>query len=104
MKFVSQPLYGGAIATNIPAGLLDASTIRQIPDTQEVFLNPSTNDTDLSQLSKDDTIIIELLEKIDKGDKESILEHLSELGNLNSVGENEWQLVKYEKVELSNFK
>ncbi|BGP22991.1 ran-binding protein Mog1p [Rhodotorula toruloides] len=50
-------LYGGAITTHVPPTFIDASDLRQVPDTQEVFLAP---DSDLS-------LITEILELV-KGD------------------------------------
>mmetsp|Transcript_65380 Transcript_65380/g.116335 ORF Transcript_65380/g.116335 Transcript_65380/m.116335 type:complete len:190 (-) Transcript_65380:1069-1638(-) len=46
-----RPFYGGAITGAIPPGYIDASDIRQVPDNQEVFIDPQT----------DACIIIELL-------------------------------------------
>ncbi|KAF2278513.1 Mog1p/PsbP-like protein [Westerdykella ornata] len=37
--FKSTPLYGGAIAVDLPSHFGDASTIRQVPDHQEVFVD-----------------------------------------------------------------
>ncbi|CED85598.1 RAN guanine nucleotide release factor [Phaffia rhodozyma] len=51
----SYPLFGGALSIDLPAGLLDASDIRQVPDTQEVFL---AHDSELSY-------IIEILEAVE---------------------------------------
>ncbi|GAA5931682.1 Ran GTPase-binding protein MOG1 [Sporobolomyces koalae] len=50
----ARPLYGGAIACTLPSRFLDASDLRQVPDTQEVFLAP---DSDLS-------LIVEVLELV----------------------------------------
>ncbi|KAF2666731.1 Mog1p/PsbP-like protein [Microthyrium microscopicum] len=50
----THPLFGGAITTSLPTGYLDASTMRDIPDTQEVFLDPNSNTN----------IIISLLERV----------------------------------------
>ncbi|CAE6414849.1 unnamed protein product [Rhizoctonia solani] len=47
-------LFGGAITVRLPAGLTDASDLRQVPDTQEVFLAP---DSEVS-------IIFEILERV----------------------------------------
>ncbi|XP_053121699.1 ran guanine nucleotide release factor [Hemicordylus capensis] len=46
------PLFGGAFSALLPPGSLDVSELRQVPDNQEVFVHPST----------DQSIIIELLE------------------------------------------
>jgi hypothetical protein len=45
-------LFGGAIEVILPKSILIASTVRQIPDNQEVFLSTTS----------DDLIIIELLQ------------------------------------------
>ncbi|GAA6026798.1 hypothetical protein JCM8097_005870 [Rhodosporidiobolus ruineniae] len=56
-------LFGGAIQSTVPAAFLDASDLRQVPDTQEVFLSP---DSDLS-------LIVEVLELVkDEGSGESL--------------------------------
>ncbi|CAE6408126.1 Ran guanine nucleotide release factor OS=Bos taurus GN=RANGRF PE=2 SV=1 [Rhizoctonia solani AG-1 IB] len=47
-------LFGGAITVQLPAGLTDACDIRQVPDTQEVFLG---TDSDVS-------IVFEILERV----------------------------------------
>lgn len=47
-----RPLFGGAITTSIPSTFIDASTLREIPDNQEVFVDTDT----------DQSIIIELLQ------------------------------------------
>ncbi|KAL7977695.1 hypothetical protein Chor_009644 [Crotalus horridus] len=45
-------LFGGAFSARLPPGGLDISEMRQVPDNQEVFVHPST----------DQSIIVELLE------------------------------------------
>ncbi|PYI30221.1 Mog1p/PsbP-like protein [Aspergillus indologenus CBS 114.80] len=40
--YTPQPLYGGAIQGIIPEGWIDASTLREIPDHQELYLSPTT--------------------------------------------------------------
>lgn len=92
VEFERKELYGGAIVTKVPVGLIDASDLRQIPDTQEVFLNPSENTTDYTQLNKDDSIIVDLMERIDGDDTEAIREHFSEISALNDTS-NSWKLV-----------
>ncbi|KAL4993392.1 hypothetical protein BDV10DRAFT_199666 [Aspergillus recurvatus] len=41
-NFTPQDLYGGAVKAMIPERWLDASSLRQIPDHQELFLSPTT--------------------------------------------------------------
>ncbi|GAA5937764.1 hypothetical protein JCM1841_004779 [Sporobolomyces salmonicolor] len=45
----ARPLFGGAISCSLPANFVDASDLRQVPDTQEVFLAP---DSDLSLIAE----------------------------------------------------
>ncbi len=97
IEFERKELYGGAIVTKVPVGLIDASDLRQIPDTQEVFLNPSENTTDYTQLNKDDSIIVDLMERIDGDDTEAIREHFSEISALNDTS-NSWKLVSIDDV------
>ncbi|GAA5829607.1 hypothetical protein JCM11251_000219 [Rhodosporidiobolus azoricus] len=73
-------LYGGAIASSLPTAFLDASDLRQVPDTQEVFLSP---DSDLS-------LIVEVLELVkDDGAADSLEAaarfHFSSLAHDNSA-------------------
>lgn len=71
----TQDLYGGAMSTIIPSYFVDASTFRQVPDTQEVFV--STKDIN-------DSIIIDLLESVPEKDLSDILEaHMEEITRLN---------------------
>ncbi|KAF3519533.1 hypothetical protein DY000_02063464 [Brassica cretica] len=54
-----RPLFGGAISSAFPQRFQDASNIRQVPDHQEVFVDPS----------RDESLIFELLDfKADVGD------------------------------------
>lgn len=51
-EVVARPLFGGAMFMAIPARFTDISQVRQVPDNQEVFADPST----------DQSFIIEILE------------------------------------------
>ncbi|KAG7830909.1 hypothetical protein KL920_001500 [Ogataea angusta] len=81
MDFETKQLYGGAITTQIPAGLVDASTLRQIPDTQEVFV--AGPDTKL--VGPEDAIIFDLLEPVDVADNAAAEYHFQELAKLNGA-------------------
>lgn len=94
-----QSLWGGAITTEIPEGLLDASDFRQVPDTQEVFVpGAEADDTSLTGVRVNDSIIFDLMERIDQEDSEAIKEHLAEISNLN--GTKDWEL--FEITKCSN--
>ncbi|KAJ5086863.1 hypothetical protein NUU61_008170 [Penicillium alfredii] len=41
-QFTEQDFFGGAIRGVVPQGWIDASTLREIPDHQELFLSPRT--------------------------------------------------------------
>ncbi|KAL5540383.1 hypothetical protein UlMin_045228, partial [Ulmus minor] len=51
-SYTERPLFGGAIASTFPARFEDVSNIRQVPDHQEVFVDPA----------RDESLIFELLE------------------------------------------
>ncbi|KAH9823127.1 hypothetical protein DFH28DRAFT_880688 [Melampsora americana] len=76
-------LFGGAIKVELPNSLLDVSQIRQVPDSQEVFIFNSTQSSSfLSNLS----IIIEVLQKVSTSNPiESIRFHFDSLANDNSA-------------------
>ncbi|ODV94110.1 hypothetical protein PACTADRAFT_86331 [Pachysolen tannophilus NRRL Y-2460] len=108
MIFEKHHLYGGAITAELPKNLVDASQLRQIPDTQEVFLVADSNTLNYSELNKDDSIVIDLMERVivdpGKDDIESIYTHAKEISSLNNNGgENEWKLQKIENFKSQNF-
>ncbi|PFH52375.1 hypothetical protein AMATHDRAFT_2111 [Amanita thiersii Skay4041] len=73
-------LFGGAITVQLPSNLIDASNLRQIPDTQEVFLYP---DSSIS-------IIIEILERVQVVDSaEAIKFHFNSLAEDNTARSSE---------------
>lgn len=98
VEFEHKQLYGGAITVDIPTGVLDASNFRQIPDTQEVFVANSDNVDNYAQLNKDDSIIVDLMERVEaRDDQEAIRVHYSEISALNDAS-NEWHLVSVEEA------
>ncbi|XP_075518318.1 uncharacterized protein LOC142552511 [Primulina tabacum] len=50
--YTQRPLFGGAITTSFPVRFQDVSDIRQVPDHQEVFVDPT----------RDESLVFELLE------------------------------------------
>ncbi|EER34013.1 hypothetical protein CTRG_02831 [Candida tropicalis MYA-3404] len=79
-KLVSQMttgLYGGAITIKqLPASFIDVSHIRDVPDTQEVFIN----ETSTTSGKLDHSLIIDLLEKVDPIEyQEAIHLHLQDI-------------------------
>ncbi|KAK2375149.1 ran guanine nucleotide release factor [Trifolium repens] len=67
-----RPLFGGKISTVFPNRFQDVSNIREVPDHQEVFADPS----------RDESLIVELLEyKPDVADNGSAAWFLQDLAN-----------------------
>ncbi|KAI9169163.1 hypothetical protein LWI28_007998 [Acer negundo] len=65
-----RPLFGGAIASTFPHRFQDVSNVRQVPDHQEVFVDPA----------RDESLIFELLDfKDDVGDNGSAAWFLQDL-------------------------
>ncbi|XP_052174987.1 uncharacterized protein LOC127789926 isoform X2 [Diospyros lotus] len=64
------PLFGGAISSTFPLRFQDVSNIRQVPDHQEVFVDPA----------RDESLIFELLDlKLDVADTGSATWFLQDL-------------------------
>jgi len=71
-----RPLYGGAVGAVIPDGWVDASDVRQIPDTHEVFSDPNS----------DASIIIELLDLTPNVPADQLaMFHFQELAKANAA-------------------
>ncbi|SCU79060.1 LAFA_0B00474g1_1 [Lachancea sp. 'fantastica'] len=96
-----QSLYGGAISCVIPEGFLDASMLREVPDTQEVFVNSrdaSEKNKFSDGLGLDESIIVDLLQRVDAAnDRDALDMHLQEIAGLNES--NEWKVTK---LDVSN--
>lgn len=76
MSDTSLKLFGGAISTIAPSNLIDASTIRQVPDTQEVLLFP---DSSIS-------IVVEILQRVEPNDNhEAVKFHFDSLAHDNDA-------------------
>nr|GMD13444.1 ran guanine nucleotide release factor [Ipomoea batatas]GMD16942.1 ran guanine nucleotide release factor [Ipomoea batatas] len=70
--YSERPLFGGAIASTFPVRFQDVSNVRQVPDHQEVFVDPA----------RDESLIFELLElKQDVADNGSAAWFLQDLAN-----------------------
>ncbi|KAG8722926.1 hypothetical protein FRC08_000026 [Ceratobasidium sp. 394] len=69
-------LFGGAITITLPSNLIDASDLRQVPDTQEVLLSPE------SEVS----IVVEILECVEPDDPHEVAKfHFDALAHDNDV-------------------
>lgn len=72
-------LFGGAISTTFPVRFQDVSDIRQVPDHQEVFVDPA----------RDESLIFELLDlKGEVDDVGSALWFLRDIANEQDAGDN----------------
>ncbi|PON59200.1 Ran-interacting Mog1 protein [Parasponia andersonii] len=70
--YSERPLFGGAIVSTFPQRFQDVSNIRQVPDHQEVFVDPA----------RDESLIFELLElKNEVGDNGSATWFLQDLAS-----------------------
>ncbi|KAL4224573.1 hypothetical protein ACF0H5_015273 [Mactra antiquata] len=87
-----QLLYGGAFSVTLPVTRHDMSVIRQIPDNQEVFAHPNT----------DQSIIIELLEAVDaqEPDEVAISTHFNDIASAN--GAQDSKILHTEQILNSN--
>ncbi|GAV50668.1 hypothetical protein ZYGR_0Z00910 [Zygosaccharomyces rouxii] len=83
MKPVS--LYGGALRTVLPPGFIDASLLRPVPDTQEVYVNGRQEGEDYGDgLGLNESITVDLLERIEaSSDEDALKEHVTEIFDLN---------------------
>ncbi|KAL3901984.1 MAG: hypothetical protein SGCHY_000165 [Lobulomycetales sp.] len=70
-------IFGGALQVSLPGHFVDVSTLRQVPDNQEVYVD-STSDMSL---------IIELLETPDDVETVPAVFHFQELAECNSATE-----------------
>lgn len=88
----SRPLFGGALSCFMPNDALDASTIRTIPDNQEVFCHPST----------DQSLMIDILEYQSHVDGEAAAHyHFLDLVESNDAG-NEFEVILVESIPSGN--
>lgn len=92
-------LYGGAITTVVPPGFIDASTLREVPDTQEVYVNSRRDEEEFEDgLATNESIIVDLLETVDKSDlKEAWQFHVEDLTELN--GTTKWEALQEDTVQ-----
>ncbi|VDM32897.1 unnamed protein product [Hydatigera taeniaeformis] len=73
-----RPLFGGALQILLPSPVQDVSTFRQVPDNQEVFVNPSNNQS----------ITIDILEAVSPSAlPEAVNVHFQEIVNCNSASD-----------------
>lgn len=86
-------LYGGSIKVVLPSNFIDASDFRQVPDNQEVFVNDNNNDS----------IVFDILERVNAEDEDAVQEHVKEIAVLNNVS-NELTINSITKSEAAKLK
>ncbi|KAI8387564.1 related to Nuclear import protein MOG1 [Nakaseomyces glabratus] len=98
MSTCTTQLYGGAITTVLPLGFMDVSMLREVPDTQEVFVNSRTPQECAHAedgLAENESIIIDLLQMVEApSDDEALNVHIEDVTSLN--GGDAWDTVKKE--------
>ncbi|XP_054900571.1 ran guanine nucleotide release factor isoform X2 [Poeciliopsis prolifica] len=73
-----RPLFGGALSAVVPDNVTDMSELREIPDNQEVFAHPHT----------DQSLIVELLEYQGQvADQDAARYHFEDIASSNSARE-----------------
>ncbi|CAO3615639.1 unnamed protein product [Cunninghamella blakesleeana] len=86
-----QLLYGGAISTVIKSTYMDASTIRQVPDNQEVFIDMNTQQS----------LIIELLEKVEHLNEEAAKFHFEQIADQNNATNYSIKSIEHVSVDIA---
>ncbi|KAI7864368.1 hypothetical protein BDF14DRAFT_1835667 [Spinellus fusiger] len=75
MAMSTRLLFGGAIVAPVKNSFMDASTVRQIPDNQEVFVDTTTQQS----------LIVELLEQVEAQGEEVPRLHFAQLASDNNA-------------------
>lgn len=96
VDLISQQLYGGAIESTIPEGFIDLSDLREVPDTQEVFVTMEDG--------QDESLIFDLLERIaESDDKKALVDHVSEMAGLNESSDGYKMLMIQKLANTSSY-
>lgn len=70
----TRELFGGALTALVPTSFADASQFRQVPDTQEVFVDDGP---------AEESLIFDILEKLSDADDQAIKTHFGEIVAIN---------------------
>ncbi|EGW30365.1 uncharacterized protein SPAPADRAFT_63216 [Spathaspora passalidarum NRRL Y-27907] len=75
-------LYGGAISiVELPSTFIDISQFRQVPDTQEVFMNQTPSGDENANF--DQSLIFDLLEQVSGNDFDTVMsEHMEDIADV----------------------
>lgn len=82
-------LYGGAITTYLPEGFLDTSLLREVPDTQEVYVNGREDGESYDDgLARNESVVVDLLERVEAcDDLQALREHVAEICSFDGSAE-----------------
>ncbi|KAJ2776494.1 hypothetical protein H4R18_005643 [Coemansia javaensis] len=79
-KLERRALYGGAMSMDLPAGMVDVSRFREVPDNQEVFADDG-----------DRSVIVEILESVDVQGHDALRWHFAQVAELNEARQEQKQ-------------
>ncbi|KAI0225691.1 Ran guanine nucleotide release factor [Lamellibrachia satsuma] len=82
-------LFGGSMSISLPAFAVDVSTLRDIPDNQEVFVHSTT----------DQSIIVEILQYLDEGDEQAVRSHFDSLASDNECEPDNYEVKSIEQLQ-----
>jgi len=86
---IEQELFGGNMKMLLPSGAQDVSDLRQVPDNQEVFVHSTT----------DQSIMIELLTRVQETDEQAIRTHFDDLASSNdAIGPDDSKILSVESI------
>jgi hypothetical protein len=91
LNFIRKNLFGGAITIELPENAIDVSKLRQVPDHEEVFVHPKS----------DQSLMIEILEYTDLDDSLACEHYFKDLAETNQSGSN-YEIIKSGKIEDIN--
>ncbi|CAF1199045.1 unnamed protein product [Adineta ricciae] len=94
MTRIKRPLFGGAIQAFLPDRSVDASTLRLVPNNQEVFMHSDS----------DQSIIVEILERVDEVSEENAIKyHFDALAEANDAQSGQDHIVdKIESIPIDS--
>lgn len=77
------------MSISLPAFAVDVSTLRDIPDNQEVFVHSST----------DQSIIVEILQYLDEADEQAVRSHFDSLATDNECDPNNYEVSSIDQLQ-----
>jgi len=90
-SFAGRALFGGAIECALPTRFMDVSTVREVPDHQEVFADVKT----------DQSVIVELVNMAEASDDDAAAYHFRDLADDNDAT-HETTIISVESVNQAD--